>query len=88
MAARPGGGGGVRGGLIALIENAVAVAPVVRRSSVSHAWIISTLAYSMIIDNLVGHAWGPDPIRVDPPAPLSMTTFTVAGIVPAPTRSR
>ena len=67
-------------GLIALIENAVAVAPVVRRSSVSHAWIISTLAYSLIIDNLVGHAWGPDPIRVDPPAPLSMTTFTIAGV--------
>lgn len=67
-------------GLIALLENAVAVAPVVRRSSVSHAWIISTLAYSLIIDNLVGHAWGPDPIRVDPPAPLSMTTFTVAGM--------
>ncbi len=67
-------------GLIALIENAVAVAPVVRRSSVSHTWIISTLAYSLIIDNPVGRAWGPDPIRVDPPAPLSMTTLTVAGM--------
>lgn len=67
-------------GVIGLIENVVAVSPVVRRSSVSHAWIISTLAFSLIIDNLVGHVWGPDPIRVDPPWPLSVTTFTVDGV--------
>ncbi len=67
-------------GLIGLAENVVAVAPVVRRSSVSHAWIISTLAYSLIIDNLVGHVWGPDPIRVDPPWPFSVTSFMVGGM--------
>src|ERR1700759_3214655 len=31
-------------GLIGLVENYVAVAPVLRRSSLSHTWIISTLA--------------------------------------------
>jgi branched-chain amino acid transport system permease protein len=67
-------------GVIGLAENVVAVAPVVRRSSVSHAWIISTLAYSLIIDNLVGHVWGPDPIRVDPPWPFSVTSFMLAGM--------
>src|SRR4051794_7005361 len=67
-------------GAIALAENFAAVAPVIRRSSVSHAWIISTLAFSLIIDNLVGHVWGPDPIRVDPPWPLSVTTFVVGGM--------
>ncbi len=67
-------------GLIGVVENVTAVAPVVRRSSVSHAWIISTLAFSLIIDNLVGHIWGPDPIRVDPPWPLSVTTFIAGGM--------
>jgi branched-chain amino acid transport system permease protein len=67
-------------GIIGVAENFVAVAPVIRRSSVSHAWIISTLAYSLIIDNLVGHIWGPDPIRVDPPWPLSVQTFIVGGM--------
>jgi branched-chain amino acid transport system permease protein len=28
----------------------------------------------------VGHVWGPDPIRVDPPWPLSITTFVVGGM--------
>jgi branched-chain amino acid transport system permease protein len=67
-------------GVIGLVENVAAVAPVVRRSSASHGWIISTLAFSLIIDNLVGHVWGPDPIRVDPPWPLSVTTFVVGGM--------
>ena len=67
-------------GIIGLLENVVAVAPIVRRSSMSHAWIISTLAYSLIIDNLVGHVWGPDPIRVDPPWPFSVTSFTIGGM--------
>jgi branched-chain amino acid transport system permease protein len=42
-------------GAIGAFENLVAVTPVVKRSSASHAWIISTLAFSLIIDNLVGH---------------------------------
>ena len=67
-------------GVIGLAENFLAVAPIVRRSSASHAWIISTLAYSLIIDNLVGHVWGPDPIRVDPPWPFSVISFTIGGM--------
>lgn len=67
-------------GAIGAFEDLVAVTPVVKRSSASHAWIISTLAFSLIIDNLVGHVWGPDPIRVDPPWPLSVTTFSLGGM--------
>ena len=67
-------------GVLSLIEERVAVAPILRRSSTGAAWIISTLAYSLIIANLVGHVWGPDPIKVKPPWPLSVETFEWAGL--------
>lgn len=67
-------------GLLGLLEERVAVAPILRRSGTGTAWIISTLAYSLIIANLVGHAWGPDPIKVKPPWPLSVETFELAGL--------
>ncbi len=66
-------------GVLAGVEQRIAVRPILRRSSSSHAWIISTLAVSLIIANLVGHIWGPDPIRLSPPAPLSMRTFEILG---------
>lgn len=67
-------------GVIALIEERAAVAPILARSASAHGWVITTLAFSLIIANLVGHVWGPDPILVRPPAPLSMETFTIAGM--------
>jgi branched-chain amino acid transport system permease protein len=67
-------------GLLGLVEERVAVAPILRRSGTGASWIISTLAYSLIIANLVGHVWGPDPIKVRPPSPLSLETFEVAGL--------
>ena len=57
--------------LIALIEERVAVAPVLRRSASGTAWIITTLAVAMIMTNVVGKVWGSDPIVVPAPAPLS-----------------
>jgi len=39
--------------------------------------VVSTLATSLIISNLVGRFWGPDPILVKPPAPLSMDALEI-----------
>jgi branched-chain amino acid transport system permease protein len=61
------------------VEERVAVAPILRRSGTGTAWIISTLAYSLIIANLVGHGWGPDPIKVKPPWPLSVEMIDFGG---------
>ncbi|HMN70286.1 MAG TPA: branched-chain amino acid ABC transporter permease [Rhodoblastus sp.] len=66
--------------LIAVVEERVAVAPVLRRSSQSFAWIISTLAFSLIIANLADRIWGPDPIAVQPPWPLSIRTTRIGPI--------
>ena len=63
--------------LIALIEERVAVAPVLRRSTSGTAWIITTLAVAMIMTNLVGKIWGADPIVVPAPAPLSNDTLSL-----------
>jgi branched-chain amino acid transport system permease protein len=66
--------------LLALLEERVAVAPVLRRSSSGTAWIITTLAVAMIMTNLVGKIWGADPIVVPAPAPLSNDTLAWGGI--------
>ncbi|WP_395710774.1 branched-chain amino acid ABC transporter permease [Reyranella sp.] len=65
--------------VLAFIEERIAVAPVLNRSATGHGWVITTLAVSMIFANLVGLAWGPDPIAVKPPAPLSTETFDLLG---------
>lgn len=57
--------------LIALIEYAVAIAPVVKRSGHGAGWIISTLAVSLILDDAVGKWFGPDPLLVKPPPPTT-----------------
>jgi branched-chain amino acid transport system permease protein len=65
--------------VIALIEERVAVAPILRRSSSGTGWVITTLAFSLVIANLVGHIWGPDPLSIKPPPPLSTETFEIWG---------
>lgn len=65
--------------VLAFVEERIAVAPVLNRSATGHGWVITTLAVSMIFANLVGLAWGPDPIAVKPPAPLSTETFDLLG---------
>jgi branched-chain amino acid transport system permease protein len=64
---------------IALLEERIAVAPVLRRSASGSSWVITTLAVSLIITNLVGHVWGPDPLSLKPPPLLSTETFEVLG---------
>jgi branched-chain amino acid transport system permease protein len=59
-------------GVIGLVEERIAVAPILAKSQHGTGWVITTLAISLIISNLVGRVWGPDPILVKPPAPLSM----------------
>src|SRR5207248_7841562 len=66
--------------LLALLEERVAVAPVLRRSASGTAWIITTLAVAMIMSNVVGKLWGVDPIVVNAPAPLSTDVLPLAGI--------
>ncbi len=65
---------------IALAEERIAVAPVLRRSTTSHGWVITTLAVSIVIANLVGHLWGPDPIAVPPPPLLSTDPLDLPGV--------
>jgi branched-chain amino acid transport system permease protein len=59
-------------GSITVVEEQLAVAPILRRTRQGSAWIISTLAFSLIIANLSDRIWGPDPIDVPPPWPLSV----------------
>jgi branched-chain amino acid transport system permease protein len=66
--------------LLALIEEHIAVAPVLKRSMSGTGWIITTLAVSMIIGNLVGKVWGSDPIVVPAPAPLSNDVLPIDGV--------
>ena len=66
--------------LLALLEERVAVAPVLRRSAGGTAWIITTLAVAMIMSNIVGKIWGADPIVVNAPAPLSNDVLPLGGV--------
>ncbi|WGS18827.1 MULTISPECIES: branched-chain amino acid ABC transporter permease [unclassified Bradyrhizobium] len=64
-------------GCIGLVEERIAVAPILARSQTGTGWVITTLATSLIISNLVGRFWGPDPILVKPPALLSMDSLDI-----------
>jgi len=67
-------------GLIGLLEERTAVGPILRRSSSGTSWVISTLAFSLVAANLVGHIWGPDPKKVSPPWFLSVDAQPVLGM--------
>ncbi len=67
-------------GILAWLQERLAVEPVLRRSATSHSWLITTLACSMIAVNAVNLIWNADPIRVAPPWPLSVRGFEVAGL--------
>lgn len=64
----------------AVLVERVAVSPILKRSATGTGWIITTLAVSMIIANIVGKIWGADPIVVPPPAPLSNDLLGIAGV--------
>ena len=65
--------------ILGLVTEWIAVAPILKRSAHGQGWIISTLAVSLIVSNSVGFVWGPDPLRLAPPYPLSMETFLLFG---------
>jgi branched-chain amino acid transport system permease protein len=67
-------------GVIAFFEEIVAVSPILRRGSGGGAWVITTLAISLIITNLVGKVWGMDPMFVPAPWPLSTDPVTWGGV--------
>ena len=54
--------------------------PILRRASDGVAWVITTLAVSLIIVNIVGKYWGVDPVFVAAPWPLSADPQTIAGV--------
>jgi len=67
-------------GLLAVGIERIAVAPLLKRSSHGHGWIITTLAVSMIIVNASGKLWGADPLPVAAPFGLSTEPIDIAGL--------
>ncbi|MCW2846985.1 MAG: hypothetical protein JWR90_959 [Marmoricola sp.] len=63
----------------ALVEERVAVTPVLRRSMTSVSWVITTLAFSIIVENIIAKAWGPNPRTVPVPPGLSQDATDIGG---------
>jgi branched-chain amino acid transport system permease protein len=60
--------------LLALLEERVAVTPILKLSSTSDSWVITTLAFSIIIENIVGQVWGANDRSVPAPPGLTLST--------------
>jgi branched-chain amino acid transport system permease protein len=69
-------------GLLCLVEERIAVRPVLERAG--NVWVITTLAFALILDNVVGKLWGADPIRVPPPFGLSTSPLSLGGLSLSP----
>ncbi|NIH82758.1 branched-chain amino acid ABC transporter permease [Amycolatopsis viridis] len=67
-------------GLIALLEERLAVTPVLRRSGHAAGWVITTLAFSLILSQVAGRIWTAEPRSVAPPAPLSLRPMDLWGL--------
>lgn len=67
--------------VLAVVIERVAVAPLLRRATHGHGWIITTLAVSMIVTNIAGKVWGADPVPVSAPLGLSTTPSDIAGLL-------
>jgi branched-chain amino acid transport system permease protein len=72
---------------LALVEEKIAVAPVLNSSASSHGWVITTLAVSMIFANLVGSAGGPTRSRSRRPRRSARKPSNSLAPTSAPTRS-
>jgi branched-chain amino acid transport system permease protein len=66
--------------VITVLIDLVAVAPILAKSQDSHGWVISTLAVALILENLVGNLFGPDPRPLSAPPPLSTQMFEIGGV--------
>jgi branched-chain amino acid transport system permease protein len=64
-----------------LVEERVAIWPVLRRASSAHGWVLSTLAVSILVQNVVGLGLGEEPLRVPAPSVLSAGTRELVGSV-------
>jgi len=67
-------------GVLSMVEETVAVAPILRRNNGGSSWIITTLAVSLIISNVVGKYYGTDPVFVPAPWPLSTDMRSMFGL--------
>lgn len=78
---------------VGVLEERVAVAPLQKSSMTAHGWLITTLAFSIVISNLGDRIWGSDPRSVPPIpgtsldtldfGPLSFSTNQIAIVVVA-----
>jgi branched-chain amino acid transport system permease protein len=76
------------GAVFGVLEERVAIWPVLRRSSTAHGWVLSTLAVSILVQNAVGIMLSDEPRIVRPApglsvhpghlGPLSVSTYQVA----------
>jgi branched-chain amino acid transport system permease protein len=71
-------------GLIALIEERVAIAALLRRSSSSSGWIITTLGFSIIIENVASKIWGSNPRPVATPPDAGLQVWALHGALISP----
>jgi branched-chain amino acid transport system permease protein len=65
---------------IGLFEERVAVATLIKRPSHHHGWMISTLAFSIIVLNVADHVWGSDPQAVPPVPGASLDTVQIGAL--------
>lgn len=65
---------------IALIEERLAVSPVLRRSAHAAGWVITTLAFSLIVAEVAGKIWTDEVRTVAPPSPLTLRSQDVLGV--------
>jgi branched-chain amino acid transport system permease protein len=78
----------VAGALFGIVEERIAIWPVLRRSPTAHGWVLSTLAVSILVQNAMGIMLSDEPRIVRPapgfsvhPAhlgPLSISSYQVA----------
>ena len=68
-------------GLLALLEERIAIRPVLKRSSTATGWVISTLGFSMIVQNIMAPIFGPNPRQVPPPMGLSIVANSYGGFL-------
>ena len=67
--------------VVSFLVDRLAVSPVLRApGGGGHGWVVSTLAVSLIIEDIVGKVVGPDPRPLPPPPPLSTKSLLPGGL--------
>jgi len=67
-------------GAMGLLEERIAVAPLLRNAKHHHGWIISTLAVSIVIVNTADRVYGTDPQAVPPVPGASLDTVQIGAL--------